>query len=53
MNLLKQNNEEIIKKGMDTQPKTIIFVINLLKYIELKFLKISIIGSSLVSIVKK
>ena len=53
MNLLKQNNEEIIKKGMDTQTKTIIFVINLLKNIELKFLKISIIGSSLVSIVKK
>ena len=53
MNLSKQNNEEIIKKGMDTQPKTVTFLINMLKYIELKFLRISILGSSLISIVKK
>ena len=53
MNLSKQNNEEIIKKGMDTQSKTVTFVINMLKYIELKFLRISILGSSLISIVKK
>ena len=31
----------------------IVFVINVLKYIELKLLKISFLGSSLVSIVKK
>ena len=53
MNLSKQNNEEIIKKGMDTQSKIVTFVINMLKYMELKFLRISILGSSLISIVKK
>ena len=53
INLSKKNKVEIIKKGMDTQPKFILFVINVLKYIELKLLKISFLGSSLVSIVKK
>ena len=52
-NLSKKNKEEIIKKGMDTQPKIILFVINMLKYLELKLFKVSILGSSLVSIVKK
>jgi len=53
INLSKQNDEETIKKGMDTQPKIIMSIISMLKYIELKFLNISILGSSLVSIVKK
>lgn len=47
------SKSEIIKKGMDTQPKFILVIINILKYIELKLLNISLLGSSLISIVKK
>ena len=53
MNLSKKSNEDLIKKGMDTQAKPILFIINLLKYIELKFLKINFVGSSLILIVRK
>ena len=38
---------------MDTQPKMVLFIINMLKYIELNFIKINVLGSSLISIVKK
>jgi len=48
-----KSKSEIIKKGMDTQPKLVLIIINILKYIELKILGISFLGSSLISIVKK
>ncbi len=53
INFSKKNDHEIIKKGMDTQPKMVLFIINMLKYIELNFIKINVLGSSLISIVKK
>ena len=53
VNLSKKNNTELIKKGMDTRSIPVLFVINVLKYIELQFLKISFFGTSLISIVKK
>ena len=53
INLSKKDKTEIITKGMDIQPKIVLFVISMLKYIELKFLRISVLGSSLISIVKK
>ena len=53
INLSNKNKVEIIKKGMDTQPKLILLVINILKYIELKFIKINLLGSSIISIAKK
>jgi len=53
VNFSKKNDVEIIKKGMDTQPKIVLFIIKTLKFLEMNFIKINILGSSLLTIIKK
>ena len=53
VSISKHNKTELIKKGMDTKSTPILFIINVLRYIELKILKIRFFGTSLISIVKK
>jgi len=53
VNFSKKNDEKIIKKGMDTQPKIVLSTINFLKFLEMNIIKINILGSSLITIIKK
>ena len=53
LNFSKKKDEEIIKKGMDTQPKIVLLIINFLKFLEMNIIKISILGSSIITIIKK
>ena len=53
LNFSKKSNTDLIKSGMDTQPKIILVIFNILKFIELKIIKYCFLGTSVISIVKK
>ena len=53
INVSNDNKKDIIKKGMDTKSKFVWFILSIIKYLELNIIKFNILGSSLISIVKK
>ena len=53
INASHDNKKNIIKKGMDTKSKFVWFILSVIKYLELNIIKFNIVGSSLISIVKK